>query len=124
MSFIEFSDIYKEYRTDGMAIRALDGASFAVEKGELAVITRPPPARAKPRRSTYSAAWLTATSGSILVDGDDIGRYSTRDLVGYRRLSIGFVFQFYNLVPNLTALENVELAAQICTGAPKRYRNA
>ena len=116
MSFIEFSDIYKEYRTDGVAIRALDGASFAVEKGELAVILGSSGA-GKTTALNILGGMDTATSGSICVDGDDIGRYSARDLVGYRRLSIGFVFQFYNLVPNLTALENVELAAQICSGA-------
>ncbi len=116
MSFIEFNDIYKEYRTDGIAIRALDGASFAVEKGELAVILGSSGA-GKTTALNILGGMDTATSGSIVVDGDDIGRYTTRDLVGYRRLSIGFVFQFYNLVPNLTALENVELAAQICTGA-------
>ena len=113
MSYIEFNHIVKEYATGGEAIRALDDASFAVEKGELAVILGASGA-GKTTALNILGGMDTATSGQVLVDGQDITRYTQRQLVGYRRTDIGFVFQFYNLVPNLTALENVELAAQIC----------
>ena len=113
MSYIEFNHIVKEYATGGEAIRALDDASFAVEKGELAVILGASGA-GKTTALNILGGMDTATSGQVLVDGQDVTRYTQRQLVGYRRTDIGFVFQFYNLVPNLTALENVELAAQIC----------
>ena len=113
MSYIEFNHIVKEYATGGEAIRALDDASFVVEKGELAVILGASGA-GKTTALNILGGMDTATSGQVLVDGQDVTRYTQRQLVGYRRTDIGFVFQFYNLVPNLTALENVELAAQIC----------
>ena len=103
MSYIEFNHIVKEYATGGEAIQALDDASFAVEKGELAVILGASGA-GKTTALNILGGMDTATSGQVLVDGQDITRYTQRQLVGYRRTDIGFVFQFYNLVPNLTAL--------------------
>ncbi len=114
MSYIEFNNIVKEYQTGGVGIRALDGASFCVEKGELAVILGSSGA-GKTTALNILGGMDTATSGDVIVDGEVISDYNQKELVGYRRLGIGFVFQFYNLVPNLTALENVELAAQICS---------
>lgn len=113
MAYIEFCDVIKEYNTDGQAIRALDQSSFLVEKGELAVILGASGA-GKTTALNILGGMDTATSGKVIVDGLDISRFTHKQLTGYRRTDIGFVFQFYNLVPNLTALENVELAAQIC----------
>ena len=113
MSYIEFNHIVKEYATGGEAIRALNDATFSVEKGELAVILGASGA-GKTTALNILGGMDTATSGQVVVDGQDVTQYTARQLVGYRRTDIGFVFQFYNLVPNLTALENVELAAQIC----------
>jgi len=91
----------------------LDDASFYVEKGELAVILGSSGA-GKTTALNILGGMDTASAGKIIVDGNDITQYNKKQLVGYRRNDIGFVFQFYNLVPNLTALENVELAAQVC----------
>ena len=113
MAYIEFNHIVKEYGTGDNLIRALDDASFLVEKGELAVILGSSGA-GKTTALNILGGMDTATSGQVLVDGQDITAYTNKQLVGYRRTDIGFVFQFYNLVPNLTALENVELAAQVC----------
>nr|WP_313132358.1 ABC transporter ATP-binding protein [Anaerocolumna sp.] len=113
MAFIEFNHIVKEYASDGVAIRALDDASFSVEKGELAVILGASGA-GKTTALNILGGMDTVTSGDVIVDGEYISKYNHKQLIGYRRKDIGFVFQFYNLVPNLTALENVELAAQIC----------
>lgn len=113
MAYIEFNHIVKEYGTEDNLIRALNDASFFVEKGELAVILGSSGA-GKTTALNILGGMDTATSGQVLVDGQDITAYTNKQLVGYRRTDIGFVFQFYNLVPNLTALENVELAAQVC----------
>lgn len=113
MSYIEFNNVTKEYRTGETTIKALDAASFSVEKGELAVILGSSGA-GKTTALNILGGMDTATSGQIIVDGKDVTKYNKKQLVGYRRTDIGFVFQFYNLVPNLTALENVELAAQVC----------
>jgi len=113
MSYIEFNHITKEYRNGESGIKALDDANFQVEKGELAVILGSSGA-GKTTALNILGGMDIPTSGQILVDGRDITKYNKKQLVGYRRTDIGFVFQFYNLVPNLTALENVELAAQIC----------
>lgn len=113
MSYIEFRSITKTYTTGGISIHALEKASFCVEKGELAVILGASGA-GKTTALNILGGMDTATSGSVLVDGQDITHYGKREMAGYRRTDIGFVFQFYNLVPNLTAKENVELAAQIC----------
>ena len=116
MAYIEFNHIVKEYKTGETSIRALDDASFTVEKGELAVILGASGA-GKTTALNILGGMDTATSGEVIVDGANVAAYNRRQLVGYRRTDIGFVFQFYNLVPNLTALENVELAAQICKDA-------
>lgn len=113
MAYIEFQNITKEYTTGGISIFALKDASFTVEKGELAVILGASGA-GKTTALNILGGMDTATSGTITVDGADITHYGKKQLAGYRRTDIGFVFQFYNLVPNLTALENVELASQIC----------
>lgn len=113
MAYIEFSGVTKEYPAGESTIKALDNASFQVEKGELAVILGSSGA-GKTTALNILGGMDAPTSGKILVDGRDIARYSKKQRVAYRRTDIGFVFQFYNLVPNLTALENVELAAQIC----------
>ena len=113
MAYIEFKNVVKEYITGETSIKALDKASFQVEKGELAVILGSSGA-GKTTALNILGGMDTATSGQVLVDGADITSYNEKQLIGYRRTDIGFVFQFYNLVPNLTALENVELALQIC----------
>ena len=113
MAYIEFNHIVKEYAAGETTIRALNDASFIVEKGELAVILGSSGA-GKTTALNILGGMDTATSGQVIVDGQDITNYNNKELVGYRRTDIGFVFQFYNLVPNLTALENVELAAQVC----------
>ena len=113
MAYIEFNHVVKEYQTGETSIRALDDANFSVEKGELAVILGSSGA-GKTTALNILGGMDVPTSGEIMVDGVDISGFNKKKLTGYRRTDIGFVFQFYNLVPNLTALENVELAAQIC----------
>ena len=113
MAYIEFKEVRKEYHSGETVIKALDGADFLVEKGELAVILGSSGA-GKTTALNILGGMDTPTKGNILVDGKDISHYKKRQLTAYRRTDIGFVFQFYNLVPNLTALENVELAAQVC----------
>ena len=113
MPYIEFSDVVRSYGEGGAKINALDGASFVVEKGELAVILGASGA-GKTTALNILGGMDSATSGKVVVGGRDISAAGENDLVMYRRADVGFVFQFYNRVPNLTALENVELAAQIC----------
>ena len=113
MSYIEFKNVVKEYVTGETKIRALNNANFSVEKGELAVVLGSSGA-GKTTALNILGGMDTPTSGSVWVDGKNIAKYKKKELTGYRRTDIGFVFQFYNLVPNLTALENVELAAQVC----------
>lgn len=116
MAYIEFNHITMEYKMGETTIKALDDASFHVEKGELAVILGSSGA-GKTTALNILGGMDIPTSGQILVDGNDITKYGKKQLTGYRRTDIGFVFQFYNLVPNLTALENVELAVQVCKNA-------
>ena len=112
MAYIEFEHITKEYNSGETSILALDDASFTVEQGELAVILGASGA-GKTTALNILGGMDTPTKGHLRVDGKDLAVYNQKDLVGYRRTDIGFVFQFYNLVPNLTALENVELAVQV-----------
>ena len=113
MAYIEFKDVTKSYGEGAAQIHALAGASFQVERGELAVILGTSGA-GKTTALNILGGMDSATSGRVLVDGQDIARCSEAQLVEYRRAAVGFVFQFYNLVPSLTAKENVELASQIC----------
>ena len=113
MAYIEFKDVIKAYGEGDARIHALDGASFTVERGELAIILGASGA-GKTTALNILGGMDTATSGTVTVDGRDVSSANEAQLVEYRRADVGFVFQFYNLVPNLTALENVELAAQIC----------
>ena len=112
-SFVELKDVYKTYKMGEVTIPAVNGMSFVIEKGELVVIVGPSGA-GKTTVLNILGGMDRATSGSVVVDGRDISRYSAKRLIGYRRDEIGFVFQFYNLIQNLTAKENVELALQIC----------
>lgn len=116
MAYIKFEKVTKEYHSGETVIHALNEASFTVEKGELAVILGSSGA-GKTTALNILGGMDTPTGGHIWVDGKDLASYNKKKLVGYRRNDIGFVFQFYNLVPNLTALENVELAAQVCKNA-------
>lgn len=113
MSYIELKNVKKEYIMGEVKIVAAHHVSFEIEKGELVVILGPSGA-GKTTILNLLGGMDYATSGHILVDNEDITTFKRKELIGYRRNSIGFVFQFYNLVQNLTALENVELAVQIC----------
>ena len=113
MAYIEFKDVIKAYGSGGGEIHALDGASFTVERGELAVVLGASGA-GKTTALNILGGMDAVTSGTVTVGGREVSAASEAELVDYRRADVGFVFQFYNLVPNLTALENVELAAQIC----------
>ncbi len=113
MAYIEFKNVCKIYHMGQTEIRALDNISFDIDKGELCVIVGPSGA-GKTTLLNILGGMDAPTSGTILLDGRDISKLNTRQLTDYRRADVGFVFQFYNLVQNLTALENVELAAEIC----------
>ena len=113
MSFITFKDVSKIYQMGEVQIKALDSVSFDIEKGEFVVVLGESGA-GKTTILNILGGMDTASSGSIVIDGKDIAGASRRELCDYRRYDIGFVFQFYNLVQNLTAKENVELALQIC----------
>ncbi len=111
--YVKLENVTKIYKMGEVEIRAADGISFSIEKGEFVVVVGPSGA-GKTTVLNILGGMDTATSGQVLVDGSDVAKYNSRQLTGYRRDDIGFVFQFYNLVQNLTALENVELALQIC----------
>ena len=113
MAYIEFKNVCKIYHMGQTEIRALDNISFDIDKGELCVIVGPSGA-GKTTLLNILGGMDAPTSGTILLDGRDISKLNIRQLTDYRRTDVGFVFQFYNLVQNLTALENVELAAEIC----------
>ena len=112
-SFIEFKDVKKVYRMGEVDIKALDGVDFSIDKGEFVVIAGASGA-GKSTILNLLGGMDNATEGQIWVDGKDISRFSARELTTYRRYDIGFVLQFYNLVQNLTVIENVEMATQIC----------
>ena len=113
MAFVEFQNVGKTYHMGEVEINALHDASFQVEKGELVVIVGPSGA-GKTTLLNILGGMDTLSKGSVIIDGQDISSYSRKQLTEYRRHDVGFVFQFYNLIGNLTALENVELANQIC----------
>ena len=112
-SFIDFKDVARTYKVGEVEISALRGASFSIGKGELCVIVGASGA-GKTTLLNILGGMDMLTGGTALVDGTDIGKLNKRKRTRYRRQDIGFVFQFYNLIPNLTALENVQLASQIC----------
>ena len=113
MSYIKFKNVDKIYQMGEVKIKALNKTNFSIEKGELVVILGPSGA-GKTTCLNILGGMDNASSGTVTVDGKNITNYSYKDLIMYRRHDIGFVFQFYNLVQNLTALENVELAVQLC----------
>ena len=113
MSFISFKDVSKIYKMGEVEIKALDGVSFDIDKGEFVVVLGESGA-CKTTILNILGGMDTATAGAVVIDGKDIAGASRKELCDYRRYDIGFVFQFYNLVQNLTAKENVELALQIC----------
>ena len=113
MAFVEFENVGKTYRMGEMRINALHDASFSVEKGELVVIVGPSGA-GKTTLLNILGGMDALTTGKVLLGGQEVSRFSRKRLTQYRREDVGFVFQFYNLIGHLTALENVELANQIC----------
>ena len=113
MSYIEVKNISKMYKMGDVEIKALDNTSFTIEKGELVVILGPSGA-GKTTCLNILGGMDTATSGNITIDNNVITNYNEKELINYRRNDIGFVFQFYNLIQNLSAIENVELAVQLC----------
>jgi putative ABC transport system ATP-binding protein len=113
MSYIDFRNVCKEYKMGEIKIKALENTNFGIEKGELVVIVGPSGA-GKTTTLNILGGMDTATSGTVTVDNKEITKLKNKEIIKYRREDIGFVFQFYNLVQNLTAKENVELATQIC----------
>ena len=111
-SFISFENVEKRYGTGEVSVQALHDASFIIEKGEICVIVGPSGA-GKTTLLNILGGMDTLTSGQVFLDGREVSAFNSRQLADYRRRDIGFVFQFYNLIPNLTALENVEIASQI-----------
>lgn len=121
MSYIELKDVKKIYKTGDVEVHAADGIDFTIEKGEFVVVVGPSGA-GKTTVLNILGGMDTATSGEVLVDGENVASYDGRRLTKYRREDVGFVFQFYNLVPNLTAIENVELAVQVNKGRKKKVQ--
>ena len=116
MGYIELKDVSKIYGSGEVEIKAVDNVSFSVDKGELCVIVGASGA-GKTTVLNMLGGMDSCTSGEIIVDGETVSSFSNKKLTNYRRHDVGFVFQFYNLVPNLTALENVELATQLSKNA-------
>ncbi|MCH5201613.1 MAG: ABC transporter ATP-binding protein [Oscillospiraceae bacterium] len=113
MSLIEFKNVYKRYKMGEIVINAVDGISFKVEEGEFAVVVGASGA-GKTTVLNILGGMDSCSEGEVIFDNRDISKFNEKNLIEYRRFEIGFVFQFYNLVQNLTAKENVELATQIC----------
>ncbi|MCL2756320.1 MAG: ABC transporter ATP-binding protein [Firmicutes bacterium] len=113
MSFVRFDNVVKSFKAGGQEVRALDGLTFSIDVGEFVVIAGPSGA-GKTTLLNLLGGMDTSTGGTIHVNGCDVHNFTERQLTEYRRCEVGFVFQFYNLMPNLTALENVELAVEIC----------
>lgn len=111
--YISFENVVKQYNTEEVSIKAVDGASFTIDKGKFTIIVGPSGA-GKTTVLNMLGGMDVCTSGTIVVDGALVSSFNRRQLTMYRRFDIGFVFQFYNLIQNLTAKENVELASQIC----------
>ena len=116
MAFVEFKNVYKTYKMGELSINAVDGVNFCIEKGEFVVVVGSSGA-GKTTVLNMLGGMDNCSGGTIIVNNKDISRYSKKQLVVYRRRDIGFVFQFYNLIPNLTAKENIELATQLCKDA-------
>lgn len=116
MNYVEVIDCYKRYKMGDTVIVANNGITFSIAQGEFAIIVGPSGA-GKSTVLNILGGMDQADEGQVLIDGTDIAQFTERELTTYRRLDIGFVFQFYNLVPNLTAKENVELASQIVPDA-------
>ena len=116
MAYIEFKNVVKEYKMGEVIIKALDNTNFSIDKGELVVIVGPSGA-GKTTTLNILGGMDTVSSGEVWVNDNEITKLNNKQLIEYRRNDIGFVFQFYNLVQNLTAKENVELATQICSDA-------
>ncbi len=112
-AFVKFEHVKKTYKMGEVTIEALRDASFEIEKGEICIIVGPSGA-GKTTLLNILGGMDSLTEGRVFLDGAEISKYTSRELTTYRRYEIGFVFQFYNLIQNLTALENVSLAAQIC----------
>lgn len=112
-AFVQFKNVTKIYKTGDVEVRALSDASFEIQKGEFCVIVGESGA-GKTTLLNILGGMDTLTHGQVIMDGAEISSYGRTQLENYRRFDIGFVFQFYNLIPNLTALENVEIAAQLC----------
>lgn len=113
MAYVEFNNVRKVYQSGEIKVEAVKGVDFTIDEGELVIVVGPSGA-GKTTVLNMLGGMDTCTSGDIYLDGAEISKYSPNQLIRYRREDIGFVFQFYNLVQNLTAVENVELASQIC----------
>ncbi len=111
--FVEFENVSKTYKMGEVEIKALHDATFSIDKGEICVIVGPSGA-GKTTLLNILGGMDTLSGGKVTVDGEDISNYNDKKLTDYRRYDVGFVFQFYNLIGNLTAIENVEMATQIC----------
>ncbi|MDK2905791.1 MAG: putative transport system ATP-binding protein [Eubacteriaceae bacterium] len=111
--FVEFKDVIKQYHMGEVTINAANGISFNVDKGEFAIVVGPSGA-GKTTVLNILGGMDSCDEGQVIVDDKDVAQFNSRELAEYRRFDTGFVFQFYNLIPNLTAVENVELATQIC----------
>jgi len=114
--FVRFRDVVKSYNTGGVTVNALNGLSFEIDEGEFVVVAGPSGA-GKTTLLNLLGGMDKPTSGEITADGREVSAFTERQLCEYRRDAVGFVFQFYNLMPNLTAIENIELAVEICKDA-------